>query len=252
MERYCIDNKEKNYENREPILQVDERGIRTHKFTLLEVALNDVGMLYPECRQIVTEILKNEEGHGDATTEEIMYQDILASVYGEELMLLDIYLHMYYTVLYEKNKNSFVPLAGGKKLKICENCREQKEVNKCVLCDKFRECEKYINYRDYSNVLKRKRKNWGDYEKNKESEGKRYLPFDIKENKTKKKSLESGKEYYEEVQILDFAPEVTRLYYISKEFRNIFNGGKKVVEDKFWITNAINLFKANEDEIDIM
>lgn len=167
MKRYCIDNKEERYENVEIISEIDNNGIRTHKFTILSAGAADikVKLMFPECGDMIREIVESEEENGFAETEKNMYQDILVSVYSEELMLLDIYLHMHYTVLYDKNKSSFVPLAGGRKLKICESCREQKDVNSCVQCDEFKECEKYKDYRDYNNDLKRKRKNLGDYEK---------------------------------------------------------------------------------------
>lgn len=280
MERYCIDNKEekgKKEKDGNSILQVDENGIRIHKFTLLEAAINGVEMLYPECQHMMNEILNNIENQCFAGTKEIMYQDILASVCNEEIVLLDIYLHMYYTVLYKKRKDRLtalagglidkslvadesielmhvndeedciVALAGGKKAKICENCSSQKKLKKCGDCNNSKKCNDYKNYKEYRDVIRGKRKNFNDY--NKKTEEERNLPFNII-NIQVIKEANKGEIYYGESSILNFAPEVTRLYFLSEKFRKIFTAGKKSSE-KFSYINVINIFKENNSTIEI-
>lgn len=130
-----------------------------------------------------------------AELESDMYFDILDHSFSSKLVNLDIYLHIYYSLLYKQNKESYIALTE----------KEWTSEQKVEIREKRKECKKYLK---------------GKPDKVK--------PFVIREKINEKKNSE-GKAYYDVTGIQNFAPNVSRLYYLSREVRQIFTKVKKLI-----------------------
>lgn len=235
MKRYIINEKIKDSDSKKNVLKMDDAGIRINRFTFLRAVISK-DIIFPECRDMEKEICNY---HGVEDTEEIMYQDILASTHSDELGLLDIYLHIYYTLLYENNKSSYTIFAGEKE-RICKR-RDKKVYDTCIKCKECSKCKRFKEYTEYTEELVNKRKEIVRY--NKKEKKNRDFPFEIIERNVKIKSEKTKKEYYGKKEILDFAPEMVRLYYISNRFNKIFNNTERIVEDKYQYQKIKEIFQ---------
>lgn len=214
MKRYCIKDckKESDYANK--IGEDVEQKIKINEFAILYAYLSQEE-IYPECKEEISKIIEKGRAKNRKRTdsEEEMYQSIFDVDLTSNLVKLDIYLHIYYTLLYERNKNIYVPLVeagwtGDKKRAI---------------------------------RLKRK-----EYNRNIENISKGKLPFQIVE---KENSSSKGGRPNEETKILDFAPDISRLVYLSKEFRKVFSVIKSNTASKYSYSKIKKLFENNDVEI---
>lgn len=156
--------------------------------------IKDCLPIFPECESEIMRLFISMGKCDAASDEDEMYGDILKDIFSSDIVDLDIKLHIYYTLLYEINKNSFIPLTE-------ENwSREDKE----DLRKKRKECNR------------------------RKSEEERKPPFEIREQ-----GSENNKKGNEETMIQNFAPNVCRQYYWSKEFRNIFRTVKTSIANKY-------------------
>lgn len=210
MERYCIKEYAGELSCEHMIEEENRQGIQINEFVLYEVAKTKKEV-FPECRKEIVWLSGRKDGiHTDL--EEEMYQSILNTCYGSNVMTLDIYLRLYYTVLYEKNKNIYVPL-----------------VEDSWTAEKREE-------------IRKKRK---EYNRSVGKDIKREMPFQIVE---KENSSSTGGRPNEATKIIDFAPGISRLAYLSTEFRNIFKPTKKICS-KYSYSEIQKIFDYNNVSI---
>ena len=213
MKRYCIKDckKESDYANKNG--EDVEQKIKINGFAILYAYLSQE-KIYPECQEELSKILikscAENRIHTDSESE--MYRSIFNVDLKSDIVELDIYLHIYYTLLYERNKNAYVPLVEA-------GWTEEKK----------REIR-----------LKRK-----EYNRNIENKSKERLPFRIVE---KENSSSKGGRLNEETKILDFAPDISRLVYLSKEFRTVFGVIKSNTASKYSYSRIKKLFENNNAE----
>lgn len=195
MERYCITN-----EQEESVVWSNHDSICVYPFTILNIVKNNVGQLFSECQEEIKQLFeKSTDENCIVGDEESMYFDILESSASSELMKLDVCLHTYYTLLYQKNKNTFIALTPS------DWTKEERD----NLRSKRKECNRY-------NKKKQDRK----------------VPFTIVEGANEKVS-DAGKTFYKETTIQDFAPNIARVYYLCDEFKNVFCETKKADAKKY-------------------
>lgn len=157
MKKYIIRDRIRecgNVENRE---KMNKDEIKIHRFTFLRAYVSE-DIFFSECRNMVEKIREDDlrYQYSEADTEEIMYQTLLASIYNDELIWLDICFHLYYTLLYEKNKNSYTVLVEGRKEKECQRCRIKEGVETCDKCGKSKKCPKRKAASEYAEEFKKK------------------------------------------------------------------------------------------------
>ena len=133
MKRYCIKDckKESDYANKNG--EDVEQKIKINGFAILYAYLSQE-KIYPECQEELSKILikscAENRIHTDSESE--MYRSIFNVDLKSDIVELDIYLHIYYTLLYERNKNAYVPLveAGWTEEKKREIRLKRKEYNR--------------------------------------------------------------------------------------------------------------------------
>lgn len=221
MERYCIKKDGKDLGCRESYMKKHE-NIRFDRITLLRTALYygeeifpecrgdyKEKSIFPECRDRIRELVKISVEGENFGSETDMYQDIFISIVDADMVKMDAYLHIYYTLLYEKNRDNYIPL-------IPQGWTKEKRED-----------------------IKKRRK---ECRRNMEQ---KMLPFKILEGDNIRSS-DSGKKFYEETKIPDFVPNMVRLYYLSKEFRNLFAEIKKDDAGKYRYSEIHKIF---QDEV---
>lgn len=159
MKKYIIRDRIRecgNVENRE---KMNKDEIKIHRFTFLRAYVSE-DIFFSECRNMVEKIREDDlrYQYSEADTEKIMYQTLLASIYNDELIWLDICFHLYYTLLYEKNKNSYTVLVEGRKEKECQRCRIKEGVETCDKCGKSKKCPKRKAASEYAEEFKKRGK----------------------------------------------------------------------------------------------
>ena len=97
MKKYIIRDRIRecgNVENRE---KMNKDEIKIHRFTFLRAYVSE-DIFFSECRNMVEKIREDDlrYQYSEADTEKIMYQTLLASIYNDELIWLDICFHLYY------------------------------------------------------------------------------------------------------------------------------------------------------------
>lgn len=213
MKRYCIKvyKKESGYENKTG--KDAEKKIPINEFVILYAYLSQE-KIYLECQDELSKIFREgcAENRIHTESESEMYRSIFNVDLKSDLVKLDIYLHIYYTLLYEKNKNVYVPLVEA-------GWTEEKK-----------------------SEIRSKRK---EYNRNIENTSKRKLPFQIVE---KENSSSKGGRLNEETKILDFAPDISRLVYLSKEFRTVFGVVKSNTASKYLYSRIKKIFENNDAE----
>lgn len=212
MDRYCISHGKEDAIYEDKLNGEAKQGFKIRRHTMLRVIGIPIRVFREDFSKIIWEINVEGAGKEEDVSEEEMYRSVLISILTKpELIKLDMFLHTYYTLLYEKNKGSYVPLVG----KGWEKFQK----------DEMR--EKRNNYRT----------NGG---------GKRGLPFKIVEKKNGKSV--KGREN-EETKIPDFAPDAIRLAYLSIEFRTLFKDVKKEDAEKFGYSEIQKIFEGNAELI---
>ena len=166
---------------------------------------------FPECEAEIQKLLLNVDNIEYADSERDMYFDILDHSFSSKLVNLDIYLHIYYSLLYKQNKESYIALTE----------KEWTSEQKIEIREKRKECKKYFK---------------GNPDK--------FKPFVIREKINEKKNSE-GKVYYDVTGIQNFAPNVSRLYYLSREVRQIFTKVKKINTEKYSYNKMKSLFDSD-------
>lgn len=190
MNRYCIKRRRLSDNDEEHILGERFEGIRYTPYTMMKLKLSWMEDDFIECSDEIESMIKEATYTRNISDSECdMYSDILKSAFASVCVDLDIYMHLNYTYCYKNSKNKFVPLI--------KNGWDKNTIKE----------------------FKIKRKNLKNYIKN--TEVKR-TPFIIEEKDDKKES-ENGKVYYGRTQIRDFAADIVRLYYLSSEFRKLFD-----------------------------
>ena len=213
MERYCIRCGKADVIYEGKLNHEAGQGIKIDRITMFRMFENPKNTFEEDISSIIYKI--NEEGSRkeENVSEVEMYRNVLISILTEtDLIKLDMYLHTYYTLMYERNKDSYIPLAS-------------------------KEWEK-----SQRNKMHDKRKNY-KFKNNR----KRSLPFEILE-KEGGKSVKGS--VNEETKIPDFAPDAIRLAYLSKEFRTVFEDVKKVDAKKFGYSEIQGIFVENADLIE--
>lgn len=220
MERYLYEYKESREEN----CKMEKGREATEPFTVyhlltkkIEMTNNSTDIFYIYENELLKLLRVTLDSNFDMNNKdeiiENMCEEILTMDYDKELIKLDVYLHMYYTSLYKENKERYVDLIPS----------EWKKDKK----DDIRKRRKNLNH--YISITEK------DAEKK---------PFKIIEKIQRKKARNSDRYVYGKTQIMDFAPNIVRLYYMSKEFRNIFNSDINDDEyEKYKYSNVINFLK---------
>lgn len=207
MKRYCIEESSPTSNNKieqQDAIVTGHSELSFYPFTVYDLLVNkDKENLFPECQDDINSFIEQSTNTRNlAQTEAEMYGDILLFGLDEDLIELDMAMHIYYTMLYHRNETKYIPFMKE------EWSSEQKE-----------------NIRD-------KRKSCRRYEKRLAS--RRECPFEIIEEREQNC-----------IKILDFAPEIVRLYYSSGKFRNIFKDILNVKADKYRRKEIINITKNN-------
>lgn len=216
MERYCIGDYEEELGYENEIMKEFERGIKVNEFEIVYAGLSrkrlydEVGVM-DEISEIISRSCKSSRMHADYAEE--MYQSIFNINLFSKIVKLDLCMHIYYTVLYEKNRNTYIPLVENDWAE-----EKKKEIRN--------------KRRDYKSSIKK-------------GEGKEKLPFHIEE---KENSASEGGRPNEVTKILDFAPDVSRLGYLSPEFRKVFRSIKKNIDSKYSYSNIKRIFEENDME----
>ena len=149
-----------------------------------------------------------------ASSEEDMYETILLDILKMPVVYLDISLHIYYTILYQKTEGKFTNLLQDNWTK------EEKE-----------------NFRS-------QRKSWRAYKK--KAKG-LYMPFDIDENTLKFEAYDHPQKC---IQIQDFAPNLIRLYYANSELRNIFTDTQSANTRKYYSEYISSVYQSSYIHVD--
>lgn len=149
-----------------------------------------------------------------ASSEEDMYETILLDILKMPVVYLDISLHIYYTILYQKTEGKFTNLLQDNWTK------EEKE-----------------NFRS-------QRKSWRAYKK--KAKG-LYMPFDIDENTLKFEAYDQPQKC---IQIQDFAPNLIRLYYANSELRNIFTDTQSANTRKYYSEYISSVYQSSYIHVD--
>lgn len=201
MKRYCVKRRQISTYDKDCIIEERFEGIRYTPYTIMKMWSPYKTDDFVECAEEITAMIK------DATdTRKIsdsacdMYLDILTSAFDSIYVDFDIYMHLNYTRCYINSKNKFVPLIKDEWDK---NSIEE---------------------------FKKKRKNLKNYIKNNEV---KTTPFIIEE-KDDKKTTEKGKVYYGTTQVRDCATDIARIYYLSHEFRRLFDLKEKSSPKKYY------------------
>lgn len=213
MERYCFAEKELSGSKLEvcPYIRVDI-------FTMMECAKNyapsnlagsegvvkEMLPLFPECEAEIQKLFSPRNDEDYAESDKDMYYDILDSSFSSKLVDLDVYLHIYYTLLYKQNRDCYIPFT--------ETRWPPEQIKK--IREKRKDCKKYI--KDHPEKV---------------------IPFIIKEENI---------ETFKEAKIQDFAPNVTRLYYLSSKFRLLFTDTEKTNAGKYSYKEMRGIFNSND------
>lgn len=167
---------------------------------------------FSECNEDIMDLYNVDS---IASSEEDMYETILLHILKMPVVYLDISLHIYYTILYQKTEGKFTNLLQDNWLK------EEKE-----------------NFRS-------QRKSWKAYKK--KAKG-LYMPFDINENTLKSEAY--GYQSQKCIQIQDFAPNLIRLYYANSELRNIFTDTQSANTRKYYSENISSVYQSSYIHVD--
>ena len=89
---------------------------------------------FPECEAEIQKLLFNVDNREYVELESDMYFDILDHSFSSKLVNLDIYLHIYYSLLYKQNKESYIALTE----------KEWTSEQKVEIREKRKECKKYL------------------------------------------------------------------------------------------------------------
>lgn len=213
MKKYCVKRRRITDYDRDFIMRESFDGICYAPYTIMNLWLPYKTEDFVECAdEINTMIMEATHTKNISASECDMYFDILSSAFDSVLVDLDMYMHLNYTYCYKNSKNKFIPLIKD-------------EWDKNTI-EKF----------------KKKRKNLKNYVKNNEVNTK---PFAIEE-KDDKKIAENGKIYYGKTLVRDCATEIVRLYYVSSEFRRLFDLKENSSPKKYYFNEMIRKLKVEE------
>lgn len=213
MERYCFTEKELSGSKLKvcPYIRVDT-------FTMMECAKNyapsnlvecegvvkEMLPLFPECEAEIQELFSTRSDEDYAESDKDMYYDILDYSFSSKLVDLDVYLNIYYTLLYKQNRDCYTPFT--------ETRWTSEQIKK--IREKRKDCKKYIK-----------------------EHPKKVIPFIIKEENI---------ETFKEAKIQDFAPNVSRLYYLSSKFRLLFTDTEKANAGKYSYEEMRGIFVSDD------
>lgn len=140
MKRYCIEKScptSNNKMDQQNAIITGHGELRFHLFTIYGLMMNkDKGILFPECQDDIKSIIEQSKNTQNfAQTEAEMYGDILLSGLDEELIELDVVMHIYYTMLYHRNEKKYIPFLkaewnSDQKVKIREERKSCKRYEK--------------------------------------------------------------------------------------------------------------------------
>lgn len=215
MERYCIKTEEvKNTTFRNNIIKGMDFG-----FYKDLCFLSNRRYLFDDIEDLFSQYWNTppEPCESNVTDYKNEYEKMLLYNYNHALIDFDIFLHIYYTYIYHAKENLYIPLKDE---------RLDKEIQKKIQI---------------------KRKNVKNYQLKGTSQVS--LPFEIKEKVEMSISKQSGNEYYQNVEIQDFCPNLVRLSYLSDAYRNIFTKVNAATATKYQYKNVLKIF--NEDGKDI-
>lgn len=167
---------------------------------------------FSECNEDIMDLYNVDS---IASSEEEMYETILLDILQMPVVCLDISLHIYYTILYQKTEGKFINLLQDNWTK------EEKE-----------------NFRS-------QRKSWRAYKKKVKG---LYIPFDIDGNTLNFEVY--GYQPQKCIQIQDFAPDLVRLYYSNRELRNIFADTQSADTEKYYSKNISSVYQCSNIQVD--
>ena len=140
MKRYCIEKScptSNNKMDQQNAIITGHGELRFHLFTIYGLMMNkDKGILFPECQDDIKSIIEQSKNTQNfAQTEAEMYGDILLSGLDEELIELDVVMHIYYTMLYHRDEKKYIPFLkaewnSDQKVKIREERKSCKRYEK--------------------------------------------------------------------------------------------------------------------------
>lgn len=203
MKRYCINFKEENKQNgRKEIPKLSKSRIKVHVCTCKKEYRKEL-FLKLRAHRSKSKTHRVLDIKNDAfAMYRLQYKEL--NVFDEtelqydlcnvrESFDIDIYLHTYYTLLYNESEKSKTELLDSKWAK------------------------------DKRDEFKNKRENYRDNNrKNKDKSSPQFQPFEIREEIT-----------CNQIYIPDFAPNLIRFYYMNSAFRNIFKQAEKEDKYKY-------------------
>lgn len=140
MKRYCIEESSPTSNNKmdqQDAIVTGHSELSFYPFTVYDLLVNkDKENLFPECQDDINGIIEQSKNiQNFAQTEEEMYGDILLSGLDEELIELDVVMHIYYTMLYHRNEKKYIPFLkaewnSDQKVKIREERKSCKRYEK--------------------------------------------------------------------------------------------------------------------------